>query len=66
MYPTSFSMVHGLSLEQDVIDFDLRKKKSFGLGQIYTTVSKVKLYDNFYCDWEFNKSAMKINKVTLL
>ena len=47
--------VQGLSLEQGVIDFDLRKQKSFGLGQIYTELSRVKAYDNLYCIGEFKK-----------
>ena len=53
------------SLEQGVIDFDLRKQKSFGEGQIYTALSRVKTYDNLYCDREFKKSAIKVNKKRL-
>ena len=34
--------VHGLRLEQGVIDFDLQKQKSFGPGQIYMATSRVK------------------------
>ena len=41
--------VQGLSLEQGVIDFDLRKQKSFGPEQIYAALSSVKNYDNLYC-----------------
>ena len=46
------SAVHkfqGLSSEQGVIDFDLRKQRSFGAGQIYTALSRVKTYGNLYC-----------------
>ena len=45
--------VQGLSLEQGVIDFDLRKQKPFGPGQTYTALSRVKTYDNLYCIGEF-------------
>ena len=45
--------VQGLSLEQGVIDFDLRKQKSFWLRQIYTALSRVKTYDNLFCIGEF-------------
>lgn len=33
---------YGLNLAKDVIDFDLKKKKSFGPGQTYTAFSRVK------------------------
>ena len=58
--------VQGLSLEQGVIDFDLRKQKSFGSGQIYTALSRVRTYDNLYCIGEFKKSAIKVNEDALL
>ena len=41
----------------------LQKPKSFGLRQIYTALSRVK---PFYCIGEFEKSAIKVNKDTLL
>ena len=41
--------VQGLSLEQGVVDFDLRKQRLFGADQIYTTLIRVKIYDNLYC-----------------
>ena len=56
--------VQGLSLEQGIIDFDLRKQKSFGPGQIYTALSSVKTYANLYCIEECKKSAIKVNKET--
>ena len=58
--------VQGLNLEQGVIDFDLRKQKSFGPDQIYTTLSRVKTYDNLYCIGEFKKSAIKANRYLLI
>ena len=58
--------VQSLSLEQGVIDFDLQKQKSFGPGQMYTALSRVKTYDNLYCLGEFKKSAIKVNKDALL
>ena len=53
-------------MEQDVIDFDLEKQKLFGLGQMYTALSRLKAYDNLYCVGEFKKSAIKANKDALL
>ena len=58
--------VQGLSLEQGVNDFDLRKQKSFGPDQIYTALSTVKTYDNLYYIGEFKKSAIKANKDALI
>ena len=57
--------VQGLSSEQGVIDFDLQKKKSFGPGQLYTVLSRVKTY-NLYCIGQFKKSAIRVNKDALL
>ena len=48
-WPFTVHKVHSLGLEQVVIDFDLRKQKSFGPGQLYTALSRVKTYDNLYC-----------------
>ena len=62
------STVHNVqcySLEQGVIDFDLRKQKSFGPDQIYTALSRVKAYDNLYCEGEFKKTEIKVNKDAL-
>ena len=58
--------LQGLSLEQSIINFDLRKKKSFWSGQLYTTPSRVKAYDNLYFLGEFEKTAIKVNKDALL
>ena len=59
-------MVQGLILKQIVIDFDLRKQKSFGPLKMYTALSRVKTYDNLYCIDELEKYAIKINKNALL
>ena len=58
--------VPSLSLEQDVTDFDLQKQISFGPGQIYNALSRVKTYDKVYCVGEFSKFAIKVNKDALL
>ena len=58
--------VQGLSLEQGVIDFDLRKQRSLGAGQIYTVLSRVKTDDNLCCIGGFKKSTIKVNKNALL
>ena len=65
-WPSTVHKVQSLSLEQGVTDFDLRKQKSFGSGQIYTTLTRLRTYDNLYCIREFQKSAIKVNKNTLL
>ena len=54
------------TLEQGVTDFDLGKQKSFGQGQIYPALSRVKTYDNLYCIGEFKKCAIKVNEDALL
>ena len=58
--------VQGLSLEHGVVSFDLGKQRSFGADQIYTALSRVKTYNYLYCIGEFRKSAIKVNKDTLL
>ena len=65
-WASTLHKVQGLNLEQGVIDFDLRKQKSFGPGQMYTGLSRLKTYDNLYCTREFKKSAIKVNKDALL
>ena len=57
--------VQGLSWEQGVVDFDLQKQRSFGAGQIYTALSRVKTNNNLYCVGEFQKSSIKLNKDAL-
>ena len=49
LWASAVHKFHGLSLEQGVVDFDLRKQRSLGAGQIYTALSRVKTYDNLYC-----------------
>ena len=61
-----YQKVQSVSLEQGVIDFDLRKQKSFGPGKIYTALIRVKTYDNLYCIGQFKKAAIKVNKDALL
>ena len=57
--------VPSLSLEQDVTDFDLEKQISFGPGQIYNALGRVKTFDKVYCVGEFS-FAIKVNKDALL
>ena len=52
-WASTIHKVQGLSLEQGVIDFDLQKQKSFGPVQIYTALSRVKIFDNLYCIKKF-------------
>ena len=58
--------VQGPSLEQVVIDFDLRKQKSFGPGQMDVVISRVKTSDNLSCKMEFRKSVKTVKKDALL
>ena len=48
-WTSTVNKVQGLSLEQDVIAFDIRQQKSVGTGQIYTVLSMAKTYNNLYC-----------------
>ena len=57
--------VQSLSLEHGVVNFDLGKQRSFGADQIYTALSRV-TYNYLYCIRELRKSAIKVNKDTLL
>ena len=52
-WASTVHQVQGLSLEQRVIDFDLRKQKTFGPTEIYTVPSRVKMYGNLYCIGKF-------------
>ena len=58
--------VQGLSLEQDVVEFDLRKQKSFRQGLFYATLNRVTAYDNLYCIGEFKKSDINVDKDALI
>ena len=65
-WASTVDKVQGLSLEQGIIDFDLRKQKSLGPGQIYIALIMVKTYDDLYCTDGFKKSMIKVNKDALL
>ena len=52
-WASTVGKVQDLSLEQGVVDFDLQKQKSIGLGQRYTLVCRVKSSDNLCCEREF-------------
>ena len=57
--------VQGLSLEEGVVNFDLQKQRTFGQGQIYTTLSRVSSYDKLFCVGKFEQSPIKVNVSTL-
>ena len=61
-WTSTVQKVQSLCLELGVIDFDLHKQRSFGPGQMYTAISRVKNYDNLFCILEFKKSAKEVNK----
>ena len=65
-WASTFHKIQGLSLDQGVVDFDLRKQRSFGAGQIYTALLRVKAFDNLYCIEKFKRSAINVNKDALL
>ena len=53
--------VQGLSLNEGLVDFNLRKQWSFGPGQMCTALSRIKTVDKLYCIGEFKRSAIKVN-----
>ena len=57
--------VQGLSLNEGVVSFDLQKQKSFGSGQIYVALSRVRSFERLFCIGQFKKSAIKVNKDAL-
>ena len=65
-WASTIHKIQGLSLEQGVVNFDLRNQKSFQAAQMYTAFSRIRTCDNLYCIEEFKKSAIKVNKDALL
>ena len=57
--------VQGLSLEQGVVSFDLKRQNLFGPGQMYTALSRVTNYHQLYCIGEFKMSSVKVNTSVL-
>ena len=57
--------VQSLSLDQGVVDFDSKKQKSFGPGQTYTALSRVKPNDKLFCKRKYKRSPIKLNMDTL-
>ena len=51
----------GLSLEESVVDFDLKKQGSLGKWQMYTELSRVSIYDKRFCVGRFEPSSIKVN-----
>ena len=54
-----------LILNEGVISVDLQKQKYFGLGQIYTALSRVTNYDKLFCKGELNTSAIRVDTSAL-
>ena len=54
-WKSTVDRVQGLNFFQDVVDFDLKKQKSFASGEIYTPLSNIKRYKLFYKD-EYKRS----------
>ena len=65
-WASTIHKVHRLSLEQGVIDFDLRNQQLIGPGKMHTVFSRVKSYDNLYFIGKFRKAAIKVTKDALL
>ena len=57
--------VQGLSLNEGVVRFDSQKQKYFGLGQIYTALSRVTNYDKLFCKGELSTSSIRVNSSAL-
>ena len=57
--------VQGLSLEEDVVNCDLQKQRTFGQGQMYTALSRVSSYDKLFCVGKFEPPSIKVNVSTL-
>ena len=65
-YASTVHKVQGLSIDQGVVDFNLRKQKSFGPGQIYTALSRIKTFDNLYCTGQFKRTSIKVSQEALV
>ena len=44
-----------------MLDFDLKKQKSFGPGQICTELSRMKKYDKLFFIRKYKRSSIKVN-----
>ena len=64
-YASTVHKVQGLSIEQGVVDFNLRKQRSFGSGQIYTALSRIKTFDTLYCTGEYKRISIKASTEAL-
>ena len=53
--------LRGLSLEKDVVNFNLQKQRTFGQGQMYIVLSGVSIYDKFFCVGKCEPSSIKAN-----
>lgn len=53
--------LQGLSLNEEVISFDLKRQKSFILGQMYVTSSVTTFMDKMHLIGELSKSASTVN-----
>lgn len=49
------------SLNQVAVDFDLKNQKSFGLGQIFTALCRIKPYEKMFCAEKYKGSLMIVN-----
>ena len=53
--------LQGLSLNEEVISFDLKRQKSFILGQMYVTSSVTTFMDKMHLIGELSKSAFTVH-----
>ena len=60
-YACTVHKVQGLTLDQAVISFDLRKQRSFNPGQMYVAMSRVKTIEGLFFTGEFKKNAFTCN-----
>ena len=61
-YACTVHKVQGLTLDQVLISFNLERQRSFGAGQMYVALSRVKSIDDLYFTGEYSHSAFTCSK----
>ena len=67
MFPLALSQacavhkVHGLSLNEGVISFDIHRQKSINPGQVYVPLSRITSMARMYLIGKYSKKATKEN-----
>ena len=53
--------VQGLSSDQGIGDFNLKKQKLFGPGQIYTPLGRIKMHNKLFSTRQNKKCSVTVN-----